>query len=350
MTNPLLPANVVETIDNRVLTTSLSIAETFGKRHDNVLRDIEELDCSAEFHLLNFEEMVRDVQIGSGAIRQDRYFEITKDGFTFLAMGYRGKKAAQFKEAYIARFNEMERALREQPAPTDLSAAIQAAIDNRVQAAVDAKFAALQAAPQPVLSKAPANLDGPDSSVDIFSMTESLRRHGSDMSAVTANKVMVACGWMVERNRVMFDGRSVQYKELVEDGLAYGANVVNYKNEAITTPYYYENSFSQLLELIDEHKHLILSVDGLKVNEMSHAQRQYYKDSGEQERRKREKRERARERCRKRLFDLAKGPDLVSWRTAAARTNPQRHFTLEERLELKAEYLRLQESASIFEF
>ena len=33
---------------------------------------------------------------------------MTKDGFTFLVMGYRGKKAAQFKEAYIQRFNAME--------------------------------------------------------------------------------------------------------------------------------------------------------------------------------------------------------------------------------------------------
>lgn len=34
---------------------------------------------------------------------------MTRDGFTFLAMGFTGKKAAQFKEAYIKRFNEMEK-------------------------------------------------------------------------------------------------------------------------------------------------------------------------------------------------------------------------------------------------
>ena len=34
---------------------------------------------------------------------------MTRDGFVFLAMGYRGKKAARFKELYIRRFNEMER-------------------------------------------------------------------------------------------------------------------------------------------------------------------------------------------------------------------------------------------------
>ena len=37
---------------------------------------------------------------------------MTRDGFTFLAMGYRGKKAAHFKELYIKRFNEMERFIK----------------------------------------------------------------------------------------------------------------------------------------------------------------------------------------------------------------------------------------------
>lgn len=38
------------------VVSSLDVAETFGKRHDNVLKDIRELDCSDEFRLLNFEE------------------------------------------------------------------------------------------------------------------------------------------------------------------------------------------------------------------------------------------------------------------------------------------------------
>ncbi|EOS1856350.1 Rha family transcriptional regulator, partial [Escherichia coli] len=36
---------------------------------------------------------------------------ITRDGFAFLAMGFTGKRAARFKEAYINAFNQMERCL-----------------------------------------------------------------------------------------------------------------------------------------------------------------------------------------------------------------------------------------------
>lgn len=37
--------------DGQVVTTSLKVAERFGKRHDNVLRAIDNLDCSAGFRL-----------------------------------------------------------------------------------------------------------------------------------------------------------------------------------------------------------------------------------------------------------------------------------------------------------
>lgn len=88
--------------------SSLQVAEMFGKRHDIVLRDIANLDCSEQFHLLNFVEISYADSYG----RKQKAVAMTRDGFTFLAMGYRGKKAAQFKEAYIKRFNDMEKFIR----------------------------------------------------------------------------------------------------------------------------------------------------------------------------------------------------------------------------------------------
>lgn len=88
---------------------SLLVAKMFDKRHDNVLRDIENLDCSEEFRLLNFEESY----YRNDQNKKQPCVNMTRDGFTFLVMGYRGKKAAQFKEAYIKRFNQMERFIKE---------------------------------------------------------------------------------------------------------------------------------------------------------------------------------------------------------------------------------------------
>ena len=88
--------------------SSRQVAETFGKRHANVLRDVQDLDCSDNFRELNFE-------FSSYASEQKKKLPLvymTKDGFTFLVMGYRGKRAAAFKESYIQRFNDMERFIR----------------------------------------------------------------------------------------------------------------------------------------------------------------------------------------------------------------------------------------------
>lgn len=98
---------IVSIHNNKVITTSLDIAKCFIKRHDNVLRCISNLDCSPEFTALNFELSTYTDCTG----RNLPVYNITRDGFIFLVTGFTGKKAAQFKEAYINAFNEMEKAL-----------------------------------------------------------------------------------------------------------------------------------------------------------------------------------------------------------------------------------------------
>ncbi len=98
----------VEIIDGHIKTNSLRVAEHFGKLHKNVLRDIENLECSAEFSRLNFEP--RDYIDERG--KTQPMIEMTRDGFTILVMGFTGKEAMQWKEAYIAAFNKMEVELR----------------------------------------------------------------------------------------------------------------------------------------------------------------------------------------------------------------------------------------------
>ncbi|WP_100637287.1 Rha family transcriptional regulator [Marinomonas sp. ef1] len=120
-----IDAPVVQITNDQITTTSTDLAKCFHKRHDNLLRKIESLECSAEFHALNFEVMENEVEIGLGKTRQEKAYRITRDGFVFLAMGFTGTKAAQFKEAYINAFNQMEKQLHEQkhlPATTDSNA------------------------------------------------------------------------------------------------------------------------------------------------------------------------------------------------------------------------------------
>lgn len=92
------------------VVTSLDVAETFDKRHADVLRDIESLQCSKEFRERNFALSKYSVENNK---RSYPMYYITRDGFTILVMGYTGEKAMQFKEAYIRQFNNMEKLLKE---------------------------------------------------------------------------------------------------------------------------------------------------------------------------------------------------------------------------------------------
>lgn len=97
---------------NRLFVTSLEISNRFAKQHKDVLRAIRDLECSPEFNRRNFAPV--EYQDGKGEKRPA--YEITRDGFTFLCMGFTGPQAALWKERYIEAFNRMEAALRGHPA------------------------------------------------------------------------------------------------------------------------------------------------------------------------------------------------------------------------------------------
>lgn len=102
--------------NGQVMTNSRDIAAYFGKQHKDVLRAIDNLDCSDEYHQRNFAPVTSKVERPDGSAIKVRTFDMTKDGFTFLVMGFTGKEAARFKESYIAQFNAMEATLRAVPA------------------------------------------------------------------------------------------------------------------------------------------------------------------------------------------------------------------------------------------
>ncbi len=92
---------------NRLITTSLAISQHFGKKHQHVLEAIKNLDCSREFNESNF----RPISYTDGRGRQKPAYEITRDGFMFLCMGFTGRAAARWKEKYIVAFNTLEQTL-----------------------------------------------------------------------------------------------------------------------------------------------------------------------------------------------------------------------------------------------
>lgn len=101
---------------DQLFTSSNQIAAAFGKRHDNVVKAIRDL-CSQlpSDRLLNFKETVevRENPSGGASIPSVSY-RITRDGFTWLAMRFRGAKALAFQVAYTDAFNAMQAYIKNQ--------------------------------------------------------------------------------------------------------------------------------------------------------------------------------------------------------------------------------------------
>ena len=99
--------------DETARVDSRLIAQTFNKRHRDVLRDIRNLldpnnGLSANFSQRNF---ALTSYVDSQGKRRPCY-QLTRDGFVMLIMGYNGAKANRFKELYIHQFNEMEEQIK----------------------------------------------------------------------------------------------------------------------------------------------------------------------------------------------------------------------------------------------
>jgi len=95
--------DLIVSSNDKLTTTSKVIAEAFGKPHRNILRDIESMDCSEEFSQLNFEQSDYVTERG----KTYKCVNVTEKGFYFLCMGFTGKPAAKWKEAFIAEFDRL---------------------------------------------------------------------------------------------------------------------------------------------------------------------------------------------------------------------------------------------------
>ena len=100
----------LEARGERVFTTSLDIARVFEKEHKHIMEKIRELPDD-DFRGSNFRLTEQIAKFGV-VERKSPYYNITRDGFAMLVMGFTGSKAYQWKTEYIKAFNFMEARLR----------------------------------------------------------------------------------------------------------------------------------------------------------------------------------------------------------------------------------------------
>jgi Rha family phage regulatory protein len=90
----------------KVITSTVQIADYFGKRHSNVIRRLTAL---SEIGLLKIEPSYYLNQQG----KKQKYYELNRDEFLLVVMGFTGNKADRFKADFIKLFNQQEEELIE---------------------------------------------------------------------------------------------------------------------------------------------------------------------------------------------------------------------------------------------
>lgn len=109
--------------DQQAVTTSLVLAEVFEKEHSKVIRTIEtKLKMTEAKNGLS--EMFAESTYTDRSGKQNKMYYLNRDGFTFIAMGFTGHKADEFKLKYIDAFNQMEKQIKQKTQfrlPTNLN-------------------------------------------------------------------------------------------------------------------------------------------------------------------------------------------------------------------------------------
>lgn len=175
--------SLVKVNNDQVITTSRKVAETFGKEHFHILRDIENILAGKEKktpgrpkkETKRGASKIEDTPKGVNPIldvplrkqlesmfikttylneqngRELPEYIITRDGFALLVMGFTGEKALRWKLAYIEAFNMMEAQLRNDyrnrtPDPTTQLGQMMAYLDRLRYALLEAGFTAREVA------------------------------------------------------------------------------------------------------------------------------------------------------------------------------------------------------------
>lgn len=110
--------NLVSIQGKTVVTTSLQVAQAFEKKHKNVIQAIENL---LKEDGLKIQPMFSEATTTDSYGRPRKIYQMNRDGFSLLAMGFTGNEALKFKLAYIEAFNRMEECLVELNRPSTLT-------------------------------------------------------------------------------------------------------------------------------------------------------------------------------------------------------------------------------------
>lgn len=104
--------------NNRVVTDSLTVAECFGKRHADVLRDIEvQIEKLNEANEPDFVKRNFALSSYRAGTREYKKYLLTEEAFTLVAFAYITPEAMKMKVRFIEEFKRMKEELQKRQQP-----------------------------------------------------------------------------------------------------------------------------------------------------------------------------------------------------------------------------------------
>lgn len=108
--------NLLSIKDKQAVTSSRQVAEVFDKRHSDVVRAIENKIENLTSQNCEVKNMFYQKSYSHRGNTYKEYL-LNRDGFSFIVMGFTGKKADEWKLKYIEAFNQMEKTIKEELTP-----------------------------------------------------------------------------------------------------------------------------------------------------------------------------------------------------------------------------------------
>ena len=241
--------------NDQVVTTSLKVAEVFEKEHKHVLDAVRRLMRSAENSAVI--QMFQESAYLDEQGKERPMFIMNRDGFTLLAMGFNGKKALDFKIAYINAFNKMEEAIKKglientQKDQDDFD-------DKKRFIEWSASFLGVNDAGKLMMARKLAAEYGMDkylpdyveSKGQLHSATYLLKKYGCNFSATTFNTCAHTTGLIKKMERKGKGGITRTWWALDEPGKEFGEDLVSDKCPSQTQIHWYDDKFTQVLDII----------------------------------------------------------------------------------------------------
>nr|WP_320024999.1 phage regulatory protein/antirepressor Ant [uncultured Acetobacterium sp.] len=184
----------IENKDGLLFVSSREIAERFDKRHNDVVKVIE-----SKIHILTTENFVVNTYFIESSFLHNgneyKEFLLTRDGFSFIAMGFTGSKADIWRLRYIEAFNQMENEIKRMSQPQGEEFLAQAVL--YAQKCIEEKEAQLiKQKPKVLLADA---ITANEASISIKELAVILKQNGVDTGEKRLFEWMRSKGYLTKR-------------------------------------------------------------------------------------------------------------------------------------------------------